>query len=315
MAARFPIQAKLGRAALPALLLLSFLLALGAMRSDLFPDSAAGVLPPMEREALPFALLACASTLFAIARKAKWPRGLQLRSTIAVSLGLFVVPALLVYASANWVSAYTRVALFSLTPVFAVVFEPHIEGGAPSQQRGGLLASLAAVVGAFCIFPVDLPLSPQAGLAFAAVIAASACGAAANCHAVRLACILPRGAFAPMAALASASAATGLAAAGAITQGLTFPWTAIHSELLWSALVALPGLFLLFWLMPRMTATRITTRFLLAPLIAILISIALDRPKVEPRVGLGILLITAGAAWLLFSPDHESGADTSLLGL
>jgi drug/metabolite transporter (DMT)-like permease len=315
MAARFPIQAKPGRAALPALLLLSFLLALGAMRSDLFPDSAAGVLPPMEREALPFALLACASTLFAIARKAKWPRGLQLRPTIAVSLGLFVLPAVLVYASANWASAYTRVALFSLTPVFAVVFEPHIEDDAPSQQRGGLLASLAALVGAFCIFPVDLPLSLQSGLAFVAVIAASACAAAANCHAVCLAAKSPRGSFAPMAAIASASAAIGFAAAGAITQGLTFPWTAIHSELLWSALVALPGLFLLFWLMPRMTATRMTTRFLLAPLIAILISIALDRPKLELHVSLGILLITAGAAWLLFAPDREPGADNSLLSL
>ena len=226
MAATFPIQARPGRAALLALLLLSFLLALGAMRSDLFPNSATSVLLPMEREALPFALLAVASALFAITRKATWPRGLLLGSTIAVSLGLFVVPALLVYASANWVSPYTRVVLFSLTPVFAVVFEPHIEGGAALQQPGGLLASLTAVVGAFCIFPVDLPLSLQSGLAFAGVIAASACAAAANCHAVRLARNLPTGCFAPIAAIASASAAAGLAATGAMTQGLAFPWHA-----------------------------------------------------------------------------------------
>ena len=77
----------------------------------------------------------------------------------------------------------------------------------------------------------------------------------------------------------------------------------------------MPAVILLFWLLPRITATRMTTRFLLAPLIAILISMALNQPRVELRVGLGILLIVAGAAWLLFAPDRQPGADNSLLSL
>ena len=314
MAARSPLQASWGRAAVAALLLLSLLLALGAMRSDLFPNSLSSRLPPMEREALPFALLAVVAASFSLLRKMDWPHGRRLLSSMAIGLGLFVLPAVLVSFSQSWVSSFTRVALFSLTPVFAVVFEPYL-GGTATQTRGGLLASLVALGGTLCVFPLDLPGSIESGLAFAAVIAAAAFVAAANCHAARLAFTSPRRAIPPITAIACASAALGLAAAGALSEGTTLSWSAIRSEFLWSALADLPGLLLLFWLLPRMTAPRMTTRFLLAPLIAILAGMALDQPSVGPRTWAGLLLIAAGAGWLLFAPDADPNADASALSL
>jgi drug/metabolite transporter (DMT)-like permease len=64
-----------------------------------------------------------------------------------------------------------------------------------------------------------------------------------------------------------------------------------------------------------MTAPRMTTRFLLSPLIAILIGMALDRPSVGLRTWAGLLLIAAGAGWLLFVPGEEPNPEPSSLSL
>jgi drug/metabolite transporter (DMT)-like permease len=286
-----------------SLLVLCLLLALGAMRSDLLPDSAADSVPPMETEAVPFLLLALAAGLLTVSRRAKWPRGRKMWTALATSLGLFVVPALLVALSQAWVSAFTRVVLFSLTSVFAVVFDPHISGNTLSQSRGGLLAALTAVAGALCLFPLDLPGSIAPVGATAAVIAAVACLAFANCHAVRFASKLPNADVAPAVTIACTSAAIGLAAASALTQSLVLPRAVIGSELAWLALVELPELLLLFWLMRRMSAVRMTTRFVLAPWLAVLAGIAIDRPSLTPRMVLGLILMAAGAGWLLLAPE------------
>ena len=295
------------------LLLLCFLLALGAMRSDLFPDSTANSVPPMEREALPFAMLALVAAFVTTVGGAKWPRGQQLWVTVVISLGLFVAPAVLVYISHEWVSAFTRVALFSLTPVFTVVFEPYLGAGTGSHSRTGLMAALASVVGTLCVFPINLPTSIQAGAAFAAVIVAAVCLAAANCKAVEVVSASPGIDLEPMAAIAGAAAALGLAVVSAVTEGLA--WRVNASDFAWSTAVTLPSLFLLFWLMQRMIATRMTTRFVVAPLMAILISVAIDRPSIEPRTWIGLILISGGAGWLLFAPDEKLDENSSTLQL
>jgi drug/metabolite transporter (DMT)-like permease len=53
----------------------------------------------------------------------------------------------------------------------------------------------------------------------------------------------------------------------------------------------------------------------LAPLMAILIGMALARPDVEPRTWLGLLLVAGGAGWLLFAPDDKPDANSSTLKL
>ena len=54
--------------------------------------------------------------------------------------------------------------------------------------------------------------------------------------------------------------------------------------------------------MRRMTAVRMTTRFLIAPLLANLIGLAFLRPGVQLRGWLGLSLIALGSGWLLLAP-------------
>jgi drug/metabolite transporter (DMT)-like permease len=76
--------------------------------------------------------------------------------------------------------------------------------------------------------------------------------------------------------------------------------------------VDVPALLLLFWLMQHMSATRMTTRFLIAPLLANIAGLLFLRPEVSLLEWMGLALITAGAAWLLFAPQDETDATSSL---
>lgn len=288
-----------------ALLLLCVLWSLTSLRSDLMQNLSMHPLPTMEKQALPFMLLAVMAGLFALVRQTEWPRGQSLLAPVLIGLGLFVAPAVLVSLSREWVPELTRVALFSLTPVFAVVLEPYIGHLMGPQTRGSLPAALAAVVGMLCIFPMQIPQTVEAGIAFGAVILAAVCVAAANCHAVSVVIRTPGRPVAPMASIAGATAAAGLLAASLLLEQPAWRPDALASELAWSALMDLPGLVLLFWLMRRMSAARMTTRFVLAPFITLLIGAVVMHPSLTLRTWLGMLLIGGGAGWLLLAPEEE----------
>ena len=69
---------------------------------------------------------------------------------------------------------------------------------------------------------------------------------------------------------------------------------------------------LLFWLMPRMPAPLLATRYILAPLLAILIgAIALQSvQEVRLRTWLGMMCMAIGAFWILFAPRETPGSST-----
>jgi drug/metabolite transporter (DMT)-like permease len=92
------------------------------------------------------------------------------------------------------------------------------------------------------------------------------------------------------------------------------PFSGIFDVDGWIALPVL-ALGLLFWLMRRMTAVRMTTRYLIAPLIANLLSLAFLRPQVQLRSWLGLLLIALGSGWLLLAPAGEPEQTGSSLGI
>jgi len=285
-----------------ALLVLCFVWSLGSLRIDLLPALDNHALPPMEKQALPFGWLAITASLFAIANRRQWPNVRQIRSAILIGLGLFVAPALLVSLSNQGISELTRVALFSLVPVFTVVLEPHIAGPTGQQRRGALIAALLAVGGTLCIFPADTPSSIAAAVAFCAIVLAAAIIGAANCLAVKAAAETP---ITTMAAIAGATALTCFAILGPLLQREAWTFRGTGPELAWSAAVGLPGLLLLFWLMRRMSAVRMTARFVLAPLITALFGVILFRAEISLRALLGLLLVSTGAGWLLFAPDEE----------
>ena len=291
------------------MLLLAVLGSLGPLRSDL--GAAASPAPPLEAATVQFALLAALAALFATIRKSTWPRGRGLWIAVTIGLGLFAAPGVLVSLAADLVPSLTRVALFSLVPVFAVVFEPYLGSDSLQPPRAALAAALAAVAGTLCIFPLDLPGSLLSGAPFLGLILAAASVAAANCAAVRVAS--ESNSLAPFIALACASATVVLAAANTIFSPT--PWQTNGLDPIWLFAVELPSLLLLFWLMRRASASAMATRYVLAPLIAILVDMAIARPVVDARTWLGLLLIAGGAGFLLLAPPSRPEDDSAPLSL
>jgi drug/metabolite transporter (DMT)-like permease len=301
--------------AIAGLLILCFLWSVASLRSDLFSGLAPAKLPPIQRQGLPLALLAIAAALFSLMRREQWPKGPRLVASILVGLGLFVAPAISFLIAKEWLGNLTQVALFSITPVFGVVFEPYIGSrDLNPQARGSLLAALAAVVGTLCVIPAGPPNSIETAGGYCVILLAAAAVAAANCVAVNTAIELKRNPLAPMAAIAALTAVAGLGPLSALTEPPLLRLRALGPELAWSAVAELPELLLLFWLMRRMSAVRMTTRFILTPLLASLIGLVLLRPSVGLRAGAGLLLMAAGATWLLLAPK-SSAPGTLPLGL
>jgi drug/metabolite transporter (DMT)-like permease len=300
---------RLRRIGLPpglGLLLLSALWAVGSLRADLFPHAGTDTLPHALGEAALFSFFAVAAACIAAARGLEFPRGRDAWGCAGIGLGLFLFPAALVACAQGELSTLDRVAAFSLTPVFAVVLEPHLQGSIPRLGKAALGAALTAVTGILCLFPLDIPGSFRAAMALLALLAASFAIAAANCIAVRLAFRLAGRSILPMAAQAAGATAICFAAAGALAPHAAWRWNELSYQLLGLLVIELPALFLLFWLMPRLAASRMTARFLLAPLLTIFVGMALEAPSLSVRAWLGTVLLAGGAGWLVFAPAETT---------
>jgi drug/metabolite transporter (DMT)-like permease len=291
------------------LLLFSALWAVASLSTDLFPSLGADSLSPAPRQAVLFSVFAAVAASIAVARRVEFPRKRHAWACACIGLGLFVVPAALVACAQGRISTRDRVAVFSLTPVFAVVLEPYLQDTAPRQGKAALAGALAAVSGILFLLPLDIPGSFGAGAALCALLAAAVIIAATNCLAVRLARNLMGRSTLPMAAQAGAGSAVCFAAASAFTPPTAWRWSALPSQLLWMLVIDLPWLFLLFWLMRRLAASRMTARFLLAPLFAILAGLALDPTSPPARAWLGMALLAGGAGWLVFAPAEKTEVD------
>jgi drug/metabolite transporter (DMT)-like permease len=288
------------------LLLLSALWAVASLRTELFPSLGIDSLSPALHQAATFFVFAAVAASIAVARRVEFPRRRQAWGCVCIGLGLFVVPAALVNCAQGWISTLDRVAVFSLTPVFAVVLEPYLQDTAPRRGRAALAGALAAVAGILLLLPLDIPGSFGAGAALCALLAAAVSIAATNCLAVRLARKLAGRSSLPMAALAGAGSAVCFAAASVFTPRTAWRWSALPSQLLGLLVFELPSLFLLFWLMRRLAASRMTARFLIAPLFAILAGMALEPTSPPVRAWLGMALLAGGAGWLAFAPAEQT---------
>jgi len=287
------------------LLLLSALWAVAGLRMELNPHLGANTLSPAQSQTALFFVFAAVTAAIAVARRAEFPRGRRALACAGVGVGLFVIPAAVAAWTQGWVSDLDRVVIFSLTPVFTVVLEPYLQGSPPRQAKAALAGALAAVAGILLLVPVDFPGSFRAGAALCALVA-TACGiAVTNCFAVRLARDLAGCSVMPFAALAGATGAVCFSTAAAFTPHSAWRWSAQPTQLLVQLVIDLPALFLLFWLMRRLAASRMTARFLLAPLFTILAGMALEPALPPVRAWFGMALLTGGAGWLVFAPAEE----------
>jgi drug/metabolite transporter (DMT)-like permease len=289
------------------LLLLSALWAVASLRTDLLPHFSADTLSPVQDQAVLFSVFAAMAASIAVARRVEFPRGRRAWACAGIGLGLFVVPTVL--AAQGWVSTLDRVAVFSLTPVFAVVLEPYLQGSEPRQARAALAGALAAVAGILCLLPLDIPGSFRAGAALCMLLTAAFGIAATNCFAVRLARGLAGRSTLPMAAQAGAASAVCFAVAVAFGPRTEWRWSALPFQVLGLVVIDLPALFLLFWLMRRLAASRMTARFLFGPLFTILAGMALEPTSPPLRAWFGIALLAGGAGWLAFAPGEKTEVD------
>lgn len=290
-----------------ALLLLSLLWAVGWVRADLSPGSSAGLhLRPMLGQAVLLGVFAGLAAVGAVVLRRNWLARSTAGWAVLVGVGLFAVPLVLTTLAASWIDDSTRVALFSLTPLFAVVFEPHfaLEREQTREVRGSFPAAMVAVAGTLLVFPVELPHSYASAFALIGLVVAAALVAAANCVGVRE-MGSDQGRVPAFAAVAAGSAACLLALLGLTFQRNEAATAGIG---VW-AVSDLIALALLFWLMGRMSAVQMTTRFQIAPLIANLISLALLRPHVEVQAWIGLALIAAGSGWMLLARE-DGGSDS-----
>lgn len=287
------------------LFLLSALWAVASLLNDLLPHLRADSLASAQRKTALFSVFAVVAAFIAVVQREEFPRGRRGWANACIGVGLFVVPFSLVAYTRGWMSDSDRVIVFSLTPVFAVILEPHLQGSAPRQGKGALAGALAAVACILFIFPLDIPNSFRAGAALCALVAATLGIAITNCFAVKLArSVATRSTFA-MAAQAGAASAICFAMVAAFTPDAPWNWGTPPAQLLEPLFIDLPTLFLIYWLMRRLGASRMAARFLLAPLFTIVAGFPLESTYPPVRAWLGLALLAGGAGWLVFAPAEE----------
>jgi drug/metabolite transporter (DMT)-like permease len=291
------------------LLLLSLLWAADSLRGELFPQLEVEGLSFAQRQGLLCSVFAVVAAGLAVMRRVEFPRGRSAWACAGVGLGLIVIPSALVALVQDWISAVDRVAIFTLTPVFAVVLEPYLQGSEPRRGSAALAGALCAVAGILALFPLQAPGSLRAGAALCALVAATVCIAVTNCLGVGLARTIAGRSTLAMAAQAGAASAVCFAAASLFTSHPVWRWNALLPQLLWLLSIELPAMFLLFWLLRRVAASRMTARFLLAPLFAIVAEIVLQ-PMVPSLQGwMGLALLAGGSGWLVFAPAERTDAE------
>lgn len=288
------------------LLLLSALWAAAWLLWDWIPHDSGDTLSSARDQAMLFSVFAGVAACLAAAQGVSFPKGRRALACAGVGAGLFVIPAVLAACVEGRVSELNRVAVLSLTPVFAVVLEPHLNDGGPGQGKGALAGALAAVAGILFLFPLDPPGSFRSIAALCVLLAAAFSIAVTNCLAVREARSLAEGSTLGMAAQAGGASAICFAAAAVSTPGGGWRWSTLATQIPVLLLIDVPALFLLFWLMRRLAASRMTARFLLAPLFAILGGMVLQPIPLSARAWLGLALLAGGAGWLAFAPGEKT---------
>lgn len=291
------------------LLVLSALWAAASLRTNLFPALGADSLSAAQAQSVLFSVFAIVAASVSVARRLEFPRQRHALACACVGLGLFVVPAALVACADGWVTTLDRVAVFALTPVFTAVLEPHLQGTAAQRGKAALAGALTAVAGILCLFPLDIPGSFRAGVALCTLLAAAMGIAVTTCFAVRLAQNLARRSVLPMAAQAGAASAACFGAVSAFHPHIAWRASALSAQLLGLLIIDVPALLLLFSLMRRLDASRMTAPFLLAPLFTILAGMALEPAPPPARAWLGMALVAGGAGWLVFAPAEKAGVE------
>jgi drug/metabolite transporter (DMT)-like permease len=105
---------------------------------------------------------------------------------------------------------------------------------------------------------------------------------------------------------------TFLVICGLVGRDFAGGWSGLVAMLSLSSGVDLIQMIIVFWLLREMPPVRFGTRYLVIPLLTIAEGYVVLRPEVTARMLVGAALLTAGAAWILFSKASEDEVVLSL---
>ena len=288
---------------------------MATLRADLMPNLLPNLLPALDRECLAlglFSAIAGLASLSPSSRASALPRGGSLLSAFLFGLGFFVLPTVLSEASVGWISPITRAALFTLTPFFALIFDPYLKQESGRQNSLALPAAILSAAGTMLALPISVPASLPAVLSYGAIGLAAASIGAAACLAVSAFPLRDTHqatpGLAPFATVATATACFGVGVIAFLREPHSWHVDALFSSLGWEAAVELPALLLLFWLIRRTTAPRMATRFTLTLLFPIVIGAPLLGSHLSFRDWLGVAMMATGTGYLLFAREQEAEA-------
>ncbi|MCU1223316.1 MAG: hypothetical protein JWQ42_1409 [Edaphobacter sp.] len=273
----------------------------------LIPPGAGDALPLLEQQCLLYVVAGLGALLFV--KRGVWARIAELRwARLAIAGVIFLsVPAVLIESVGSRVPAVNRSAAFALLP--AVVVLVTVSRSNAEEGRRFLAPSLMAFGGVLLLLPVALPGSAREWAMLAVVCLAVGLVAIAGVWIYQL---LQAVAVVDAIALMCLVNALSLLTWCSVTGSLVWQWSEFGTMVSIASLVDLVTLVLLIWLLREMSPVRFAARYLLIPLLTVVEGYIVLRPELTVRMGAGAALLTAGAAWILFSKVTGDEAVLSL---
>jgi drug/metabolite transporter (DMT)-like permease len=236
--------------------------------------------------------------------KRREPLWLQLASVSVLLLGL---PLAVGEWARDGISDISRAALYALVP-FVVVVVATVRELEPGVRRL-FVPALVGFGGALLLLPFSFPLSVRGRIMFGVLLMTAVLVGFASESIFRLL----RG-FGMMEAFAVVCLSNAVFLAACHFAGLPFAesWSGASSLISIHSLYSLVELLLLVWLLREMPPVRLAARYLVVPLFTVLEGFAFLRPALTVRMAAGLVLLLAGAAYLLFSRVGDSDAVLSI---
>lgn len=252
-----------------------------------------------------YGLVGLVALIFVYRRaRLQWHACLQVAAISVLVLG---VPAVLGEWARDGISDINRAALFALVP-FVVVMVAAVRESEAGVRRFSIPA-LIGFGGVLLLLPFSFPTAPRGQIVFGVllvVVLLVGYASEAIYHLLR--------GFGTIEALAIVSLANAvfLIACHFVNLPSAESWSGVSSLLSIHSLYNLAELLLLVWLLREMSPVRLAVRYLIVPLFTVFEGFAFFHPPLTLRMGAGLVLLIAGAAYLLSSRGGDSDTVLSI---
>lgn len=275
------------------------------MVESAFPST----LPTLLEQALHYGLIGIVALAWWLLQRrpaehdpAPWPQ-------LAAASLLVCAPAAMIDA-AHVVSSVTAVALFAMTPLVIVLGVA--SSGSGEGGRALMTPALIGLGGTLLLLGFQPPSTVHAGLMLAIVFGAVVLTSGGS---IWIHTLLHHRNIAHAAAVLCGANAVLLGIAAVVHGLVPLPAGSLPLELLRTLAFDLPLIVLFVWLLRELPAARFASRYLIAPLFAVLEEAIFLRLPMNRIMVSGMLLMAVGGVALLLMKDVDEAEKTSQLGL